>query len=507
MGKGATLRKTASPRSVAAAAIVLLAVHVVAGLMMPEQGAVTYVGLGCSYAIAAWVSVLQMMRYTGTMRVRWMMVALGHSIGVMSFAMKVSRGSVFPSMDGLAGVPDVLLLLRGVPFLVAASLSNRERSPVFVRLDLAQAVLMVGLAFIALLFAFPVPGGGYAPVSSLLATDRLLVANILFAVAATVRIFSRRDSGERRFFRLLSAFLWANAVVSVLVNLVLLHRLHVTVGSALLVIADVPVLGMAVFSSVRTPARPAFTGTSGSGSFVDAGSSFLFPFSIFLMAASIVPVHLYVGMGCVMLTFILYAVRSTILQTSYLAVQEELRQAHDRSRDQALLDGLTGIPNRRNFDLTLDREWKRSQRSGQPISLLMLDVDYFKRLNDTYGHPAGDSCLTQISSLMRARLGRGVDFAARYGGEEFAILLMDTGIDGARIVAEALRRSVETHAFTHMGRPCPAITVSIGIATRIPQLHEPYSVLVEASDEALYAAKHAGRNRVEVQVGEAVGPG
>ncbi|RXH57493.1 GGDEF domain-containing protein [Granulicella sibirica] len=501
MGAGQTPQEIANTQQVLAAGIALVAIQAVAGLFLPEQGVVTYAGIGCCYALAGLTSFQRMFRYTGTMRVRWMMVALGFAVGVLGFMLKIAGGSVFPSTGKMAGFPEVLLLLRGLPFLVAASLSNRENSRVFIRLDLAQAVLTVGLAFIALLFAFPVPGGGYAPIPSLVATDRLMVANLLIAVAATVRIFARRDSGERRFFRRLCGFLWANALAITFVNRVLLHRAHVFGGSPLLVISDLPVLWMAVAAS-RPSKVVTSSGTVHRDSFVDAGSSFLFPFSVFLMAASIVPVHLYLGMGFVTLTFVLYAVRATILQTRYLAVQEELRKANERSRDQALQDGLTGIPNRRNFDQTLDREWRRAQRTNQPLSLLMIDVDHFKQLNDSLGHPTGDSCLRQLASLFRTRLGREQDFAARYGGEEFTILLMDTGIEGARTVAEGLRRTVSQYEFTHMGRPCGEITISIGVATKVPTLEEASSTLVELADEALYSAKNNGRNRVEVQVKE-----
>jgi len=174
--------------------VAILILQVVAASLWPQQGDVTYVGLGLCYALAGLMALLQVLRFSGTMQVRWTMVALGHGIGVAAFVLKLWGGGMFPAANQLAGVPDVMLLLRGVPFLIAASLSNRENSPVFIRLDLAQAVLTVGLACIALLFAFPAPGGGYAPGSSLFATDRLVAANLLFAVAGTVRTFSKRDS-------------------------------------------------------------------------------------------------------------------------------------------------------------------------------------------------------------------------------------------------------------------------------------------------------------------------
>jgi diguanylate cyclase (GGDEF)-like protein len=442
----------------------------------------------------------------GTMRMRWTMVSLGFALGVLSFVLMLYRGFVEAAPSGMAGIQDVMLLLRGIPFLIAISMSKRERSPVFVRLDLAQVGLAVGIAFIAFLFAFPAPGGGYVPVSPGLAVDRLAIANVLFATAATLRIFSRGSGEERRFFRLMCGFLWANGLLTTFVNLVVIQRWQVPAGAAVLALGDVPVLVFAALVSL-----PAVAGTTeratATGTLLESGSSFLFPFFIFLMAASIVPMHLELGIACLGLTFILYAVRAAILQTKLIRVQDELRRTNDRTRDEAMLDGLTGIPNRRAFDLTLEREWRRAQRTGQPLSLLLLDIDYFKMLNDTYGHLAGDGCLMSLARLLRSHLAREVDFAARYGGEEFAILLANTGLAGARTVAEKLRRAIAEHlCLEEKGRRAQAVTASIGVASVAPVPPTAgrgleRSMLIAAADEALYRAKKMGRNRVEVFTG------
>jgi diguanylate cyclase (GGDEF)-like protein len=151
-------------------------------------------------------------------------------------------------------------------------------------------------------------------------------------------------------------------------------------------------------------------------------------------------------------------------------------------------DGLTGVPNRRHFDETLAREWRRAARSQRPLSLLMLDIDYFKRLNDTAGHQAGDDCLRAVATMLSESLQRAGDVVARYGGEEFAVLLPETDKADAQHLAERLRARVDAAG---------SITVSIGVATVVPPADASgCETLVRNADSALYEAKRAGRNRV-----------
>ncbi|MBI5895974.1 MAG: diguanylate cyclase [Desulfobacterales bacterium] len=162
-------------------------------------------------------------------------------------------------------------------------------------------------------------------------------------------------------------------------------------------------------------------------------------------------------------------------------------------------DGLTDIPNRRNFEESLAREWGRAMRSRQPLSLVMMDIDHFKRYNDCYGHGAGDGCLRRVARTLKKSLARPTDFVARYGGEEFVALLPDTDADGARHVAEQLRAAVEAAAIPHdLSNTAPVVTLSIGLAT-----HSDDDIKINArqlqqfADQALYRAKQRGRNQVQ----------
>jgi diguanylate cyclase (GGDEF)-like protein len=159
-------------------------------------------------------------------------------------------------------------------------------------------------------------------------------------------------------------------------------------------------------------------------------------------------------------------------------------------QQQALTDALTGCFNRRSFEMQLERDLHLATRMRLPLSLILLDLDNFKRVNDTYGHDAGDVALRLLAEGLRDEL-RGVDTAARYGGEEFAIILPQAGVDGALIVAERLRRRIEQIEVPDVGH----VTASLGIAT-FPQHASSRDTLVVAADRALYNAKRSGRNCV-----------
>jgi diguanylate cyclase (GGDEF)-like protein/PAS domain S-box-containing protein len=176
--------------------------------------------------------------------------------------------------------------------------------------------------------------------------------------------------------------------------------------------------------------------------------------------------------------------------------EEELNKALNEAASMATTDALTGIPNRRAFNQFLDVEWRRAARAHVPISLLLIDVDHFKRYNDIYGHLAGDHCLKQIAQAIRAIVHRSSDHLARYGGEEFSVILPNTDIAGTKKIAEHIRKTVEECHIPHHGNSHLVVTLSIGCATQIPRLDLPSASLVERADNALYLAKSSGRNRV-----------
>lgn len=164
-------------------------------------------------------------------------------------------------------------------------------------------------------------------------------------------------------------------------------------------------------------------------------------------------------------------------------------EAERRLEELATTDGLTGLTNRRKFDLVIEREWRRAARGAIPIALLMIDADHFKSFNDSYGHQAGDQVLVGIALCIADSAARASDCAARFGGEEFAVLLPGLAAAEAQAVAETIRQKVERWSEGQAG-----VTVSIGLASMTPSPSEHWSMLFEAADKALYAAKDLGRN-------------
>lgn len=180
--------------------------------------------------------------------------------------------------------------------------------------------------------------------------------------------------------------------------------------------------------------------------------------------------------------------------------ERHLLEHAESLRARSHVDALTGIYNRRYFDLALERELRRAQRSGGEVSLLLMDIDSFKAYNDHFGHPEGDACLITVAQSFSGMLKRPADVAARYGGEEFAAVLPDTSADKACLVANAIREHIASLALQHAPAAVhPCVTLSIGVASYgANRLNDPASLL-EAADRALYAAKRAGRNRVMLE--------
>jgi len=174
-----------------------------------------------------------------------------------------------------------------------------------------------------------------------------------------------------------------------------------------------------------------------------------------------------------------------------------LETANQRLKRLAAIDSLTGIANRRHFDRVLDRELRRARREGRPLSLVFLDIDEFKRFNDTYGHARGDEVLRRVARALDETFRRGGDLVARYGGEEFAVLLPGLDTRRAGLYAERLRRRIWRLAIGYSASPVSdRVTISAGVATIAPRAHDTAQALLKAADEALYRAKCLGRNRI-----------
>lgn len=182
--------------------------------------------------------------------------------------------------------------------------------------------------------------------------------------------------------------------------------------------------------------------------------------------------------------------------------EEILAQANSKLEALARIDGLTQVANRRSFDEMFQKEWNRMQREKKPLSLILGDVDFFKKFNDSYGHQAGDDCLRTVAAALKGVVRRPGDLVARYGGEEFVILLPDTPEEGAMMLAEEARKAVEAIGLPHEASTMNMVTLSLGVATASPTKDIDPKTLIEAADKGLYKAKEAGRNRTILNSGD-----
>jgi diguanylate cyclase (GGDEF)-like protein len=189
------------------------------------------------------------------------------------------------------------------------------------------------------------------------------------------------------------------------------------------------------------------------------------------------------------------------MRYSLLVLTRKLDEANRELTRLSAADGLTGIANRRCFDDTLQREWRRAARANTPIALLVADVDHFKQFNDGYGHQLGDDCLKDVARVLESCLRRPTDLVARYGGEEFAVIMPETDAEGAAQVAETMREAVQAAQIAHAYSPvAPVVTISVGAATTLPSRADEDGprMLLQQADQALYQAKREGRNRISL---------
>jgi diguanylate cyclase (GGDEF)-like protein/PAS domain S-box-containing protein len=178
--------------------------------------------------------------------------------------------------------------------------------------------------------------------------------------------------------------------------------------------------------------------------------------------------------------------------------EQELLRLHAELEALSFRDGLTGLPNRRMFEVMLTREWGSARRNARPLSLILIDVDFFKEYNDGLGHLAGDECLRQIGELLQRETARRPrDLVSRYGGEEFVVLLPETDAAVALVIAEQCRRAIHEARIPHPAAKTGLVSVSLGVSGVVPKESDEATAFLDSVDKLLYQAKRAGRNRVQ----------
>jgi diguanylate cyclase (GGDEF)-like protein len=391
---------------------------------------------------------------------------------------------------------DFLFILYGVPILVATSVTRSEqRSKLILPLYALQAAVLGALTYVYIYSDVIFPSGtrSLPPTRTLIVS--FLVINVTLAILGTARYIASSEPDERRFFRSMLVYLWTYVLMNTINNVLVGDTAAITYVD---VLDDIPFMVLCILLVDITPrlmAPEKARQNSRLTLYVATASPVFTAFAIFVLGIVVALRHAVVGLSSITIAAICYGIEVTALQVRNTVLQRDLGNAVKQLRALSMTDGLTGIPNRRRFDQALEQEWARLRRGDVQLSLVIVDVDSFKGLNDRYGHVYGDQCLVRIARALQAALPRGTDFVARYGGEEFAAILPDTDAGGAMTVAHAMHRAILELRIEHAGRPGGFVTASLGVAT-FASARGSAEDLVREADAALYLAKSEGRDQV-----------
>jgi diguanylate cyclase (GGDEF)-like protein len=328
----------------------------------------------------------------------------------------------------------------------------------------------------------------------------------LLAVMSLLRSLCWITPEERQTLRWISVFLWTYLPIELGMDYLTQYR-GLRAGTMLDLAWSVP-FGLAGWSALNLPLGwEAADGRRHMGRvrlLVECACPLLLNAGIFVLAAAVMRQHIVLGLVAVASLLLIQGLQAALVQTNYLSGrlllldrELELRTANAALERLALRDALTGIANRRCFDAQFEAAWRSAARRREPLALLLVDVDYFKGVNDRHGHTYGDECLRSLAQVMDLQARRPGDLVARLGGEEFVFLLPDTDEGGAVALAVHLQAAIQDLAIVNEASPFDLrLTVSVGLAVWFPASGMGKAALMEAADKALYQAKNRGRNLI-----------
>ncbi len=411
----------------------------------------------------------------GLLVVAWLLWALGALTGLQQ---RLSGAEVpFPALAG------VLYLLGILPVLMAISVVGLgRRDPLLAGIDMLL-VAALGALYCGIRLQ------GLGPEFGLF--DPVLLADMqngFLALLAVMRRAAADSDHERRFFGALFPFLVLRLVTTASYNRLVGAELPASIEAWAPLLPGLPFLLFTLLAlSPRLPAT--WPGAARMAPFARAISPLAVTVLLLLMSALVVTRGaVAVGLAGIVLGVFGYGFRSTLL---LVRTEAAVRRLHELAR----IDDLTGIANRRSFDEVAAQAWERAVQRGQPVALMMIDIDHFKALNDRLGHTVGDECLRKVARALTAAIDGSPGVVARVGGEEFAAMLPDAGPGDAARVAERMRATVQALE-TASPDPLPTVTVSIGVAVAWPRDGDDMQQTLMLADRMLYEAKRRGRNRV-----------
>ncbi len=493
----------------------VVAVHAATLILFPAAAVTSNLCSGTVAFIAALCCLWRIVRLRQRERPAWIWIAIGLLLwAIAQFVYAWISGNSWnlsPSPD----VSDLLFFDAQIPFFLA--ISNTYEAPSTHRvlyLNLFQAALATVLTYVRLFKTPSLPADAAAALYEIYWAECLLLA-----VACSLRLLTWTTWEERHRNRLLCVMLWMYLPIEVMLDYpstvwqppagtVMDMVWRLPKGTLFELLWSLPFLFIG-WRALRTPINSVAAVADGRMSrkaslLIRSLFPLMITCSVFVLAVSVARSHLYLGLGAILLLLLVQGLHSGVMQVSYLTVQgqllskeKQLKAANLELEKKSSLDPLTGIPNRRRFDEALHAEWKRASRKRDVLAIVMLDVDYFKAINDRHGHPYGDDCLVRIAHTLRGQLQRSVDIVARYGGEEFIVLLPDTDIEGATTLAVHMQSAIAGLEIENEASDFDQVlTVSIGVAAIMASLRISPTELIARADYALYRAKREGRNRV-----------
>jgi diguanylate cyclase (GGDEF)-like protein len=470
-------------------------------------------------ALLASLSIVARVRLLpGRDRPIWLWAGLGIFLWAVAHVVEIFVGHASGATDLSVDAADFIYVAALFPLLIAFSTTRELQSlrAVFI-FNGAQILLACFLSYVLLYRMVMAPQAAQTVMGKIYS-----VACGLLAVMSVLRSLTWATQEERQCVYWISVFLWTYLPIELGINYLTQYR-GLKPGTLLDLAWNIPfaIAGWKALSLPIHGENPTVHDSAGrsetehrkvsrSRLLVECICPMLINAAIFALAAAVMAQHVVLGLISLFALLLIQGAQAAMVQSNYLAGRELLLEreqalevANEALADLALMDPLTGVANRRRFNTALDAAWRISTRENRPISLLMVDADYFKGVNDHHGHPYGDMCLIHLAQVLRKQIHRAGDLVARVGGEEFMLLLPETDTDGAAAVAEKVHQAIEELKITNNASPFGRmLTVSIGVASWLPGAQEASESTVvkprqlfESADAALYRAKEQGRNR------------
>jgi diguanylate cyclase (GGDEF)-like protein len=493
-------------RKYIAIALGVFGLHALAITLLHSPVAISDVLLDASVGLSCLVCYRRSMLSLGSTRWRWRLVAAALFCWCIGQTIITYDESLVPLQQSPTAIPaDFYFFLFGIPLLlIVSSVSQRRRIPGIVWIDGLQASLAIYLVHLQI---FPGRTGEshIDAISALRMTYAYNAENLTLVFGATLRLLAKPRREEARLYRVLCVFLWVYAPVAGWLNhLSVADNLPSGTYWDLLWAAPFVLLTILVEHLPRRAAESqSLPDQTWAGLLATNASPVFFTMGLLVMGVYVGREHFVFGTAAIAFALVSYGFRTSLLQTDSMRTERKLLeseaalvQANAQLEELSFVDRLTGVANRRRFEGVLNVEWNRARRLRLPLSLLVIDIDHFKLLNDRYGHLRGDACLINTARALSGCVRRSGELLARYGGEEFVAVLPGLDLAQAHVVAERMRQAIEALSLANEDAPLSRMTVSIGIASTKSAGVLEESDLFALADRALYEAKSQGRNRV-----------